>query len=192
MCTAACVQEPPQTTRESCISSGYLPFSLPLLEIADYDVNTSVWDRFLVFQFVIEHLEQQSGHSSTRLEPRLVLGNIAVFAEYLVKTRRTVSNGPTGRIWVTVSPLCVCVSLRMWVSEDVRLCTTHLSTSGCTDCVWLSNNWVRLTSKTHTVWAQPEDREHTHVSKASDGPQGPQVSNPAASYSWSVPPLLPL
>lgn len=74
-----------------------------------------------------------------------------------------------------LSPLCVyvCVSLCTWVSEDVRLCTAHLSASGCTDCVWLSNNWVRSTSKTHTVWAQPEDRAHTRISKASDGPQGP-------------------
>lgn len=74
-----------------------------------------------------------------------------------------------------LSPLCVyvCVSLCTWVSEDVRLCTAHLSASGCTDCVWFSNNWVRSTSKTHTVWAQPEDRAHTRISKASDGPQGP-------------------
>lgn len=96
---------------------------------------------------------------------------------------------------------CVCVSLyTVWVPEEAVWCTAHLSTSGCTDCVWLSNNCVRSTSKTHRVKLQPEDRAaanpYTHkctrTSKVSDGPQGSPVSNPATSHFWFASPLSPL
>lgn len=90
--------------------------------------------------------------------------------------------------------LCVCLFV-MWVSEEVGLYTAHLSTSGCTDCVWLSNNWMRSTSKTHTVWVQPEEREsvtalphrHTHICwlpKHLMAPEGPRF--PILPFSISI------
>lgn len=87
-----------------------------------------------------------------------------------------------------LSTVCVCVLMCVRHSEEVRLYTAHLSTSGRTDCVWLFNNWVRSTPKTHTLWVQPEDRAavtppptHTHkhtyihpLLKPLMAPEGPQ------------------
>lgn len=135
-----------------------------------------------VFKLFIEHLQWHSGPQ--RGARAASWKELRCLPSVLCEPRKTVSRGGLQeRPSVALSPVCLRLLFQV-PAEVVPLSVAHLSTSGCTDCVWLfQNEKMRHFNKTHTAGAQPEERSAVTPPRGSLSPQHTQADSSAATSS---------